>query len=137
MFCHFLTDHIASDLEILLVTSSRILGRAVEGELTRRGYRVVTVKSSLDVFETAVRTRPDLIIASAIMDGVSGIDLARALQVMRPTSGLRFALLTSFDANHPELRQLPDDVALVHHDRDMDNELTAALEKFGWRSACA
>ena len=115
------------NLEILLVAGSRIVRRAVEGELNKRGFRVVTVESPIDVFETVIRTRPDMVIASAMMDKISGIDLARALKSMVATHHIPFALLTSFDASHPELRHLPDDVALVHHDRDINAELDEAL----------
>ena len=125
-----------SGMEVLLVTSSRILRRAVEGELSRRGYRVVTVNSAIEVFETAIRTRPDMVIASAVMDGVSGVDLARALKSMQQTAKIPFVLLTSFERGHPELRGLPDDAALIHHDRAIDRELTSAMEKFGWNSGC-
>ena len=117
-----------SDLEILLVAGSRIVRRAVEGELNKRGFRVVTVDSPIEVFETVIRTRPDMVIASAVMDKISGIDLARALKSMTATRHIHFALLTSFDAKHPELRQLPDDVALVHHDRDISAELDEAVK---------
>ena len=123
-----------SDLEVLLVASSRILGRAVEGELNKRGYRVVTVKSAIEVFETAIRTRPDMIIASAVMDGISGIDLARALKAIRQTRKIPFVLLTSFERGHPELRGLPDEAALIHHDRAIDEELNQAIAQFGWNA---
>ena len=69
-----------------------------------------------------------MVIASAVMDKISGIDLARALKSMTATRHIPFALLTSFDAKHPELRQLPDDVALVHHDRDNNAELDEAVK---------
>lgn len=124
-----------SDLEILLVAGSRIVGRAIEGELNKRGYRVVTVTSPIDVFEMAIRTRPDMIIASALMDKISGIDLARALKSMTATQDIPFALLTSFDASHPELRKLPSGVALLHHDRDINAEIDdAVLTLCGTRS---
>jgi len=118
-----------SGLEILLVAGSRIVRRAIEGELNKRGFRVVTVASPIDVFESAIRTRPDMIIASAVMDKISGIDLARALKSMTPTRHIPFALLTSFDESHPELRDLPDDVSLVHHDRDISAELDEAVRR--------
>lgn len=116
------------NLEILLVAGSRIVRRAIEGELNKRGFRVVTVESPIDVFETVIRTRPDMIIASAIMDKISGIDLARALKAMTKTRDIPFALLTSFDASHPELRELPEEVSLVHHDRDINAELDEAMK---------
>ena len=118
----------ASNLEILLVAGSRIVRRAVEGELNKRGFRVVTVESPIDVFETVIRTRPDMVIASAMMDKISGIDLACALKSMTATSHIPFALLTSFDASHSELRHLPEGIGLVHHDRDITAELDEAVK---------
>jgi PleD family two-component response regulator len=117
-----------SNIEILLVAGSRIVRRAVEGELNKRGFRVVTVESPIEVFETVIRTRPDMVIASAVMNKISGIDLARALRSMVATRDIPFALLTSFDASHPELRDLPDDIGLVHHDRDINAELDSAVK---------
>ena len=116
------------NLEILLVAGSRIVRRAVEAELCKRAFRVVTVESPIDVFETVIRTRPDMIIASAVMNKISGIDLACALKSMKATRDIPFALLTSFDESHPELRHLPEDVTLVHHDRDINAELDGAVK---------
>lgn len=122
-------DQQASEREILLVAASRVVRRAIEQELGKRGFRVVTLESPIDVFETVIRTRPDMVIASAVMDQISGIDLARALKSMTATRHIPFALLTSFDVAHPELRNLPDDVALVHHDRDINAELDKAVRR--------
>ena len=119
------------DREFLLVAGSRIVGRAVERGLYKRGYRVVTVNSPIEVFEHAVRAKPDMIIASAVMDRISGIDLAKALGAMVVTRDIPFVLLTSFDAAHPELRQLPGDVMLLHHDQDVDAEISKVIERFG------
>jgi len=74
-----------SNLEILLVAGSRIVRRAIEEELSKHGFRVVTVDSPIDVFETVIRTRPDMVIASAMMDKISGIDLARDPKSMTTT----------------------------------------------------
>jgi len=89
----------------------------------------VTVDSPIDVFETVIRTRPDMVIASAMMmDKISGIDLARILKSMTATCHIYFAVLTSFDASHPELRHISDDVVLVHHNRDITAELDEAVK---------
>lgn len=120
-----------NDLEILLVAASSVLGHAVETKLNDLGFRVVTVKSSIDAFETAIRARPDMIIASAVMKNVGGVDLARAFQAMTATREIPFVLLTSFDRDHSELRELPDSVGLIHHDRDLDNEIVGTIDQFG------
>lgn len=118
------------DLEILLVTCSHILRRAVEGQLNSRGYRVVTLRSPLAAFETAVRSRPAMVIASAVMDGIGGVDLARAFSAMSATRDIPFVLLTSFQRSHPELHELPPGITLVRHDLDLDSEVERALRVF-------
>ena len=47
---------------------------------------------------------------------------------MTATCHIHFAVLTSFDASHPELRHLSDDVVLVHHNRDITAELDEAVK---------
>jgi CheY-like chemotaxis protein/HPt (histidine-containing phosphotransfer) domain-containing protein len=121
--------------EVLLVASSAVLGLAVEAQLHSRGYRVVTVKTPIDAFEMVIRTRPDMIIASAVMEGVSGIDLARAFGAMTTTRDIPFVLLTSFTRSHPELKDLPETSALIHHDRDLDAEVSSVLESSGLLAA--
>lgn len=118
-----------SNHEILLVSASSIMGHAVEQKLHSLGLRVVTVKSPLQAFETAIRTRPDMIIASAVMEHVGGVDLARAFSAMAVTRKIPFVLLTSFDREHSELRELPESVGLIHHDRDLDEEITSTLKQ--------
>jgi chemotaxis protein histidine kinase CheA len=120
-----------SDLEILLVAASSVLGHAVETKLHDLGFRVVTVKSPIHAFETAIRTRPDMVIASAVMEHVGGVDLARAFHAMTVTRDIPFVLLTSFDRDHSELRELPDSVSLIHHDRDLDGEIAGTIDQFG------
>jgi len=59
-----------------------------------------------------------------MMDKISGIDM----ESITETCHRHFAVQTSFDASHPELRHLPDDVALVHHDSDITAELDEAVK---------
>lgn len=120
-----------SNFEILLVAASSVVGRAVEGKLSSRGFRVVTVASPMEAFETVVRTRPDMVIASAMMEGIGGVDLSRALKAMSVTRDIPFVLLTSFGRAHSELRELSPTVGLIHHDRDLDREISNAIQQFG------
>jgi len=118
------------DLEVLLITSSQILRSAVEAQLHSRGYRVVTLRSPLAAFETVVRSRPDMNIASAVMDDIGGVDLARAFNAMSVTRNIPFVLLTSFDRSHPELDDLPLKSVLLRHDLDLYGEMDNALDAF-------
>jgi len=112
-----------ADLEVLLVPSTPINGRAVEGEFRLHGCRVTTLDKPIAAFEMAIRTRPDIVIASAVSKDVSGVDLAVAFRAMKATRSIVFALLTSFPRSHPELRGVPEDILLIRHDRDLAGEI--------------
>jgi len=111
------------DLEVLLVPSTPIIGRAVEGEFKLQGCRVTMLASPLEAIALAIRTRPDLVVASAVSRDIGGTDLAAAFRAMKATRKIAFALLTSFPRNHPELRDVSDDVKLIRHDQDLPGEI--------------
>ena len=108
-----------------------MLGREVTVQLYNRGYHVVTVVSPMEAFETVIRTRPDTIVASAVVEGVSGIELACDFGAMKSTRNIPFVLFTSFKRAHPELRESPEKATLIQHDRDLDDEITQVLEGSG------
>ena len=118
-----------SDYEVMLVASTTVLSRAVEQVLNSRGLRVIVLRSTLDALETAVRSRPDLVIASAMMEGISGIDLARAFSSMAATCNIPFALLTSIDRTNTELKGLPETVPTIRHDQDVDGQVKEILDR--------
>ena len=97
------------------------LGKAVKAALDQD--RLQTVVKHMTRPSAPSPPSPDMLIASAMMDKISGIDL----KSMTATCLIHFVVLTSFDASHPELRYLPDDVVLVHHDRDITAELDEAV----------
>lgn len=118
------------DMEVLLVATSSVVARAVDAKLHAHGVRVVWLRKPLAAFETAIRSRPDMVIAAALMEGVNGIDLARAFAAMSATRNIPFVLLTSFDRNHPELRGLPSSTGFIRHDLDLDGQIDEAIRAF-------
>ena len=91
---------------------------------------MTTARTAWEALEFAVRARPDLIITSAVMTGVSGIDLSRAFAAMAVTEDLPMAVLTSFDKNHPELRKLPSQVAVIRLDKTLEEDLAEVITTF-------
>jgi len=118
-----------SNVEVLLVVPDKAMGRIVERELAACGYRVSNVRSPFQAFETAIRTRPDLVIASAVIDDLSGVDLACALAAMPATHNLPVALLTSFTWGHPSLEGLPPRVPLIRKGTHFGDDLAEALSR--------
>ncbi|MDJ0894401.1 MAG: Hpt domain-containing protein [Alphaproteobacteria bacterium] len=117
----------AMDVEILLVTASRTIGRRVGNELRGSGYRVVTAHDPFEAFRLAVRTRPDMMIASATLDGMSGIDLVNALQTISDSQGIPMAVVSSFPKGHPDLAGLPDSIPVVSLGDTFSDDLADAV----------
>lgn len=118
------------DIVILLVSPQRSAGRIVERELVACGYRVVNVSKSFEALEMAVRLKPDMIIASAMLDELTGIDLACAIMAMPTTQDIPFALLTSFGWGDASLEGLPTRAAIIRKGNHFGDDLAEALSRF-------
>jgi CheY-like chemotaxis protein len=118
------------NVEVLLVIPDRATGRYVERELAACGYRVSNARGFFKGLEMAVRTQPNMVIAAAMLDEASGIDMARALAGIDITAKMPFALLTSFDAGHPSLAGLPPTVAVIKKGSDFGEGIADALAQF-------
>lgn len=116
------------DIEILLVMPPGTVARLVQRELQECGYRVNTVHSPYDAVPLIVRTKPNLVIASAVTEELSGIDLAAALTSMVETRNIPVALITSFSSDHESLKFLPDSVPIIKKGSSFGDDLTAALQ---------
>jgi len=123
-------DIVLLDIVVMLVNPQRTSARFVERELQACGYRVVNVRSSFEAIALAVRARPDMIICSAVLDELSGIDLACAFSAMPTTDGIPFALLTSFGWGHASLEHLPNRAAILRVGAHFGDDLAEALSRF-------
>ncbi|WP_033069541.1 Hpt domain-containing protein [Thalassospira australica] len=104
---------VAQDKEILLVTATAVQAHFLQRELREKGFRTITARTAVEAFETVVQSRPDAVITAAVLDGLSGIELVRALAAMKTLEDKKLGLLTSFDASHPDLEGLPANVAII------------------------
>ncbi|MCW9032725.1 MAG: response regulator [Rhodospirillales bacterium] len=118
------------DIEILLVEPQKSTARLFERELLNSGYRVHITNRSFSALEWVVRTKPDFIVSSAILDEMSGIDLALALQAIPSTSKVPFAILTSFAKGDKGLEGLPENVELINKGKQFSADMAKALGKF-------
>lgn len=123
-------DLVHLDFEFLVVDPNRTSARIVGRELENCGYRVTAAHRSFDALELSVRTRPDLVISSAVLDEMSGVDLACALAAIPATESIPFALLTSFDFGHESLKRLPQGAALLRKGAGFGEDLAQTLDRF-------
>ena len=118
----------ALDIEVLLVMPPGTAARLVQRELQECGYRVSTVASAYDALPLVVRTKPNMVIISAVIDELSGTALATALTSMTETRNIPVALITSFDKDHESLRHLPDSVPIIKKGQSFGDDLAEALQ---------
>ncbi len=112
---------------LVLVMDHNAATGIVEREMQACGYRTTVVTSPFEAFEIAVRTRPDLVIVSAVLEGLTGIDLATALATMPETRNTPVAVLTSFDDDDANLNLLPKSVPVIHNGDRFGDDLAKAM----------
>ena len=71
------------DVEIMLVEPKKTVSNLVSRELRACGYRVTTIRESIDSLSYTVQTKPGMFIATAELDQLKGIDLACAFGLCR------------------------------------------------------
>ena len=126
-----LDNMVQIDVEIIMVEPNKTVSNLLSHELRACGYRVTTIRESVDCLSYAVQTKPDMIIAAAELDQLSGIDLACAFGAMPVTKAIPFAILTSRDRDHAALADLPQSAALLKKGAKFGDDLADALAQFG------
>ena len=118
------------NVEILLVVPEKAMSHILARELAACGYRTSVVRDGFDAMETVVRTRPDMVIAALELGVLSGVDLGCALAAMGPTSGVPYALLTSYEWGHAKLKGLPPRAGVIRKGAKFGDDLAETLARF-------
>jgi CheY-like chemotaxis protein len=117
------------DIEVVLVMSPGTQQTFVERELRACGYRATAIPDTLKALAYATRAKPDMMIVSAVMPQLSGIDLSLALAAIPATRNIPVAIITSLNADDPQLKVLPPSVCLIRKTSAFGDDLTKALQQ--------
>lgn len=115
-------------VEVLLVMPHGAQTRYVERELQQCGYRVSVLDDTIEAFGQVVQSKPDLIVISALMPHLDGIDLAMGLAAMPSTRNIPIAVITSLDPGDERLALLPKKIPVVHKGSSFGDDLFTALD---------
>lgn len=113
----------------LVVTRARTIGHMLARELANCGFRSQTENDPFEALRYATTDRPDVVLSSAVLGGLSGIDLLTALRAMRETRALTVAVVTSFGSGHAELADLPADIPVVRLGETLADDLAQVLTR--------
>lgn len=121
------------ELKAMLIVHSRTIALKISGEIKKYGFAIMVENNSMDVIPKIVRQKPTIVISSYSMEGLNGVDLARALVSMTDTRHVPVALLTSFEADAPELAGLPNQVPVIQLGAEVETEISKALTALEFR----
>ena len=116
------------NVEVMLVMPHGTQTHFVERELQQCGYRVTVVPDTMLAFSLVLQTLPDLIIVSAVMPGLDGIDLAIGFTSMPTTRNIPMAVITSLPPEDERLNLLPRKVPVLRKGPSFADDLFAALD---------
>ena len=89
----------------MLIVDDEVLNRdLLEQELQDAGYRTVSAGSGEEALDLAARSRPDLILLDALMDGLDGFATCEQLKAADATRAVPVIFLTSLSDTEIKLR---------------------------------
>ena len=116
------------NVEILLVTPAKAVAKLLSQQMMACGFRVHAVHDPIEGLVSALRFRPEMVITSQEMKGMSGVDLVCALKVVAATSRVPCAILTSHGSEASAFAALPPGVSILrtgpHFAEDFANCIT-------------
>jgi len=121
----------AREVNVLLVMDGNVQRRIIGQELSSCGFCTSFVARGIDAIATVLSEHPDIVIANGILEDMSGMDLARCLDVIEETHGTHFILLSSSDSIDSQTNNLPEDTAVIHKDAGFAEQLTRHLMALG------
>ena len=111
------------------------MGHMLARELANCGFRARTTSDPFEAMRIVATETPDVMLTSAVLDTLTGIDLVRALRGIRPIKGLPLGVVTSFDEGHTELEGIPDDVIVIRLGSYLAEDLAQVLTQASDRRA--
>ena len=112
---------------VVIVAGSGTIGQLVRHGLEESGFCGISHSDPYEALSFIVRTRPDAVVCTAELAGLSGFDLVHGLVAIPATADIPVALLTSHGADHPRVKALPRAAACVHVGPEMVDKLVAAF----------
>ena len=114
-------------IEALSIMPESVHQRLINNELRDLGFRVSNITSSTEAIDTALNTKPDFIVISAVIDEISGFELAKMLQIVEKTKNIPVILVTSFDKESLAEKDLPADVSIARKGEFFSEDISKCL----------
>lgn len=118
-------------VEVLLVMPKNIQQRLIAEEIRACGFHVTIASSIFQAVELAALTRPDLVLTSAVLDHLDGVQFAHMIRAMTVMKNTPLMFITSFADPEKQKEELPDDVIIVRKGNDFPGDFSDAAIAMG------
>lgn len=118
-------------VEILLVTPTRTIAKLLSQQIIACGFRVNSVADPIEGLTMAIRTRPDMIITSQAMKGMTGVDLICALRAIAVTERIPACILTSQELSAAVFERLPGGTMMLRTGDQFADDFGSAIAQYG------
>ena len=119
------------NVEILLVTPARAVAKILSKQIMACGFRVNAVSDPIEGLTTALRLRPDMVITSQVMKGLTGVDLIRALKAVAVTEKIPCAVLTSQELDSADFNRLPTGAPVLRAGNNFADDFAKVVTQLG------
>lgn len=124
--------HPTRNVDILLAMHRDVQRKIIGQELSSCGFGTSFVESGVNAISSIIEHRPDIVISSVVLEDMSGIDLARALEGIKASRDIHFILLSSSNNISTEVAELPANATAIHKDLGYAEQLTERLMEWGY-----
>ena len=120
------------EIHILLVMAKGAQRKIIGKELAACGFHVTNTDTPVDAIRIAIAQKPDIVIASRVMEEMSGSEFAQVMNVLEATRKCRTVIATSSGSDEINAATLPKGTAVIHKGSPFIDELTDQLELWGY-----
>jgi len=120
------------DVQILLVMPKGTQRKIIGKELAACGFHIANAETPVDAIKYTIDHKPDIIIASRVMEQMGGREFASVLCDIKATKDCHIVIATTASRSTADLSDLPESTRVVHKGADFIEGLTDCLEEWGY-----
>lgn len=119
------------DINILLVMPAGLQRKLVAKELLSCGFRVMRAYDSLEALSIAADLAPDIVFVNYDIRPFNGRELANMFAAVDDLRDIHFVLLTSYENDSNKLKNLPDNISVVHKHKNFTESIGELMIQWG------
>lgn len=103
--------------------------KIISQELAQLGYKVSILDNPIAAIDMALTLKPDYVIVTQVLERMTGMEMAWALQMFQATRNVKVAVVTADDISNDMLESLPPHTTLIKKGPRFSLELMAFIRK--------